>query len=140
MDLILAADVVWLDELVEPLVRTLERLTGDWVWPAECNSGKSPAQGHTPPLEPPEEGLAPDGESSPLAPHVPVDGTQAAKSSGWLGTPRRAIFAYQLRSKRTAKALHHKLGKCFHVREVTAEVRPLNVQADRTLRKQQAVL
>lgn len=29
-DLILAADVVWLDELVEPLVRTLERLTANW--------------------------------------------------------------------------------------------------------------
>lgn len=29
-DLILAADVVWLDDLVEPLVRTLERLTAGW--------------------------------------------------------------------------------------------------------------
>lgn len=30
-DLIIAADVVWLDELVEPLVRTLERLTVNWT-------------------------------------------------------------------------------------------------------------
>lgn len=41
-DLILAADAVWLDDLVEPLVRTLERLTACWSSGGDSNQRQPP--------------------------------------------------------------------------------------------------
>lgn len=62
-DLILAADVVWLDDLVEPLVRTLERLTADWSPP--CNDGdREPQQTTTAPPQPPPSILAPSNAAA----------------------------------------------------------------------------
>ena len=57
-DLILAADVVWLDELVNPLVRTLERLTVGWA-SDERASGTS-----RPPSTSPLPGSAPTASST----------------------------------------------------------------------------
>lgn len=131
-DLILAADVVWLDELVEPLVRTLERLTAGWpsCSGSDGRAPRRPAALSAPPVAAQELGLL--GESAATAHADGVaqkcQGAVAAGSppvSPRLPRPRvgpRVLLAYQWRSQRTGDALLEGLEKAFHVREIQAEV------------------
>ncbi|CAN0199015.1 unnamed protein product [Ectocarpus sp. 4 AP-2014] len=124
-DLILAADVVWLDDLVTPLVRTLERLTAGWpgggvdaspapLPPATAN-GTQEERGN-------ETGLAASFESG--APSQECErGGCAVRSVGRPRPPagRRVLLAYQWRSERTGRALLEGLGAFFRVREIPPE-------------------
>ncbi|CAM9935168.1 unnamed protein product [Ectocarpus sp. 8 AP-2014] len=124
-DLILAADVVWLDDLVTPLVRTIERLTAGWpggsvdassapLPPAPANRTQEERRNET--------GLA-AGFGSGAAPQECASGGRAARSGGRPRPPagRRVLLAYQWRSERTGRALLEELGACFRVREIPPE-------------------
>ncbi|CBN78475.1 conserved unknown protein [Ectocarpus siliculosus] len=124
-DLILAADVVWLDDLVTPLVRTLERLTAGWpgggvdAWsaplpPAPANGTQEERRNET--------GLAASFGSGASPQECELGGC-AARSGGRPRPPagRRVLLAYQWRSERTGRALLEELGACFCVREIPAE-------------------
>lgn len=125
-DLILAADVVWLDELVEPLVRTLERLTAGWP---SCG-GRDGREQQRPQARP----AAPSAASSAATAHASgsahnCHGAVVAsppRVSPRLQRPRvgqRVLLAYQWRSQRTGDALLEELEKAFRVREIQPEVR-----------------
>lgn len=134
-DLILAADVVWLDELVEPLVRTLETLTAGWP---SC-SGRDGREQQSP-QAPPEASSAPSTATQELGSSGENVATAHAKLSAQkspgavvASSPRarvqrprigqRVLLAYQWRSQRTGDALLEELEKAFHVREIQPEVR-----------------
>ncbi|CAM9658989.1 unnamed protein product [Ectocarpus sp. 12 AP-2014] len=123
--LILAADVVWLDDLVTPLVRTLERLTAGWpgggVDASPAPLPPAPADGTQ--EEPRNEtGLA-AGSGSGATPQECDRGGCAVRSVGRPRPPagRRVLLAYQWRSERTGRALLEELGACFRVREIPPE-------------------
>ncbi|CAB1119793.1 unnamed protein product [Ectocarpus sp. CCAP 1310/34] len=124
-DLILAADVVWLDDLVTPLVRTLERLTAGWpsggvdaspapLSPAAANGTQEEQRNET--------GLAARFGSGAV-PQKCEGGGRAARSVGRSrpSAGRRVLLAYQWRSERTGRALLEELGACFRVREIPPE-------------------
>ena len=135
-DLILAADVVWLDELVEPLVRTLERLTAGWP---SCGGGdgraqQSPQARQVAPTVPSarERGLSAESVQTAHANGFAQECQRAAvAASSPEGSSRpqrpmvgqRVLLAYQWRSQRTGKALLEELEKAFRVREIQPEVR-----------------
>lgn len=128
--------MVWLDELVEPLVRTLERLTAGWP---SC-SGNSGRQ-----LEIPQAPAAACSAPSTAAQELGLLGERAAaahvdgaaqKGPGAVvagpppvsprlqrpGVGPRVLLAYQWRSQRTGDTLLEELEKAFLVREIQPEV------------------
>lgn len=118
--------MVWLDDLVAPLVRTLERLTAEWP-----SSGVDASPAPLPPA--PANGTQEErrnetdltaGFGRGAAPQECERGGGAARSVGRPRPParRRVLLAYQWRSERTGKALLEGLRACFRVREIPPEV------------------
>jgi predicted nicotinamide N-methyase len=100
-DLILAADVVWLDELVPPLVRTLERLTASET-AQRSRSASSAASG-----------------SSSSSSTIPSSGSTSSHQSTTI------LLSYQERSRATTALLMRELQQCFTVQAVpTAQLHP----------------
>ncbi|CAN0103878.1 unnamed protein product, partial [Hapterophycus canaliculatus] len=126
-DLILAADVVWLDDLVDPLVRTLERLTARWPCPRTDNIRQRPS---SKPPSIPSEGTQGEGSSAEelAVETASVINTAAKPHEGAAAilrprprVGRRVLIAYQWRSERTGTTLLQELGAAFHVREIPPE-------------------
>jgi Lysine methyltransferase len=103
-DLILAADVVWLDELVPPLVRTLERLTAsDTAQPSQLSSSAASRSSSS------------SSSSSTLA----SSGSTCSHHSTMI------LLSYQERSRATTALLMRELQQCFTVQAVpTAQLHP----------------
>jgi Lysine methyltransferase len=98
-DLILAADVVWLDELVPPLVRTLERLTiSDTAQPSQLASS------------------AASRSSSSIEAVSSIGSTSSHNSNSHHSTT--ILLSYQERSRATTVLLMRELQQCFTVQAV----------------------
>ncbi|CAM9247790.1 unnamed protein product [Choristocarpus tenellus] len=114
-DLVLAADVVWLDDLVLPLVETLERVTEGWVKQginaASHIAGAAAAK------------VDREGDVCRMG-----DWGEVMKGEGGHGDEcerrdrREVLLAYQWRSSKTGKTLLEALGRSFNVQEVPPEV------------------
>lgn len=107
-DLILAADVVWLDDLVEPLVKTMRRLT-------DLGRGTK-VPGGTIRMEP----VASETKGTPSA--VANDDGAAMRGQCDVKEQTEVVMAYQWRSDATGRFLLRELGKNFVVREILPEV------------------
>lgn len=128
-DLILAADVVWLDDLVVPLVRTLERLTARWPHRRTENTRKRPGLHPQPILPKGAQGECMSAEELVVETPSEIDvdegshGGAAAILRSQPRVGRRVLIAYQWRSERTGRKLLEELDAAFNVREIPPEVR-----------------
>eukprot|EP00752_Nemacystus_decipiens_P015743 g14055.t1 len=126
-DLILAADVVWLDELVEPLVRTLERLTAGWpACGAGGSNGREPKSLRDAALEPGPLGervatAHTDGRAQKCQGAVSAGPPPVSRRLRATRIRQRVLLAYQWRSQRTGDSLFEELESAFWVREIQPE-------------------